>query len=99
MVLGRHAQGRWKPRNLQLVIWQTPLSLLNSSIVMFVVGLTVLVWNSVSKTWKWDDIKVCGLGHCEELADVNVNADRLDIYCHDCLHCSHLCGCNLWLVL
>lgn len=48
-LLGKNAaNGPPKPRNLQLFIWQAPLSLLNLSGVMFVVGLIVLVWKSVS---------------------------------------------------
>jgi hypothetical protein len=48
-LLGRSTvDGLQKPRNLQLFIWQAPLALLNMSGVMFVVGLTVLVWKSVS---------------------------------------------------
>ena len=57
-VLGKQVDGGWKPREWQLVIWQTPPSLLNSSIVVFAVGLSVLVWKSVSWSWAWDDIKV-----------------------------------------
>jgi hypothetical protein len=55
--LGRRTvDGLQKPRNSQLFIWQAPLSLLNMSGVMFVVGLTVLVWKSVSLSG--DGVKV-----------------------------------------
>ncbi|KAI1763110.1 hypothetical protein GGR53DRAFT_498623 [Hypoxylon sp. FL1150] len=58
-LLGKQtAPGVWRPRKLQLIIWQTPISLLNSSIVLYAVGLSVLVWTSVSWAWTWNDSKV-----------------------------------------
>jgi hypothetical protein len=58
-ILGKRGDdGKQKPRNLQLFIWQAPLSLLNTSGVMFVAGLIVLVWKSVSPVWIGDDVKV-----------------------------------------
>jgi hypothetical protein len=58
-LLGYRADdGKLRPRNLQLFIWQAPLSLLNTSGVLFVVGLVVLVWKSVSVVWGGDDVKV-----------------------------------------
>jgi hypothetical protein len=57
-LLGRHIDGKWKPSNLQLIVWQAPLSLLNFSVVMFTVGLGILVWSSVSPAWIGDDVKV-----------------------------------------
>lgn len=60
-VLGREVGGRWRPRKVQLLIWQTPISLLNASIMMFVAGLIVLVWGSVSRLWAWSDVKVWDL--------------------------------------
>ena len=52
---------KMKVRNLQLFIWQAPLSLLNTSGVMFVVGLAVLVWKAASPDWSGDDVKVRSL--------------------------------------
>jgi hypothetical protein len=58
-LLGKRSNdGSYKPKNLQLFIWQAPLSLLNTSGVLFVAGLIVLVWKSVSLPWVANDVKV-----------------------------------------
>ncbi|KAF2797238.1 hypothetical protein K505DRAFT_298770 [Melanomma pulvis-pyrius CBS 109.77] len=55
-LLGKQTKnGAWKPRKLQLIIWQTPVSLLNTSVMMFTVGLSILVWKSVDWRKSWDD--------------------------------------------
>ncbi|PSN64505.1 hypothetical protein BS50DRAFT_678595 [Corynespora cassiicola Philippines] len=57
-LLGNNLGAGWEPNKLQLFIWQTPLSMLNTSVVMFMIGLVVLVWQSVSPAWTGNDIKV-----------------------------------------
>ena len=47
-VLGHYQCPEWKPRQLQLFIWQAPIALLNASIYTFVLGLVVIVWSSTS---------------------------------------------------
>lgn len=61
-LLGKEGNdGTWRARKLELFIWQTPLSLLNTSIIFYAVGLGILVWSSVAEggtDWTWNDIKV-----------------------------------------
>jgi hypothetical protein len=46
-----------KPRRSQLYIWQVPIMLLNISILLFLVGLAILVWNAALgvKSVVWTD--------------------------------------------
>jgi hypothetical protein len=44
---GEHAE-QWKPRIIQLYVWQTPIMCLNFGIVAFVVGFAVLVFGKWS---------------------------------------------------
>ena len=48
-VLGHYQSLQWRPRRLQLFIWQAPIALLNASIYTFVLGLVVIVWSSSAK--------------------------------------------------
>ncbi|KAF2106267.1 hypothetical protein BDV96DRAFT_694247 [Lophiotrema nucula] len=63
-LLGRPVDGgnpKWRPSKLQLICWQAPLSLLNTSVIMFTVGLIVLVWKSVTPALTGDGIKIATL--------------------------------------
>ncbi len=101
-VLGRRkVDGRWRPSKVQLVVWQTPVSMLNASIVMFVVGFGVLVWASVEWGWAWDDVKVFfvsgffgGRG-----ADADFSCAGCDGFYGDvAVYCGSLFGDCFWLV-
>lgn len=56
--LGSLENHAWKPRKLQLYIWQVPATLLNASIYSFMIGTSVLVYGSASVLWSVHDIKV-----------------------------------------
>jgi hypothetical protein len=45
-LLGHQTAEGWKPRKLQLFIWQTPVMMLNGGIYIFVIGLGVVVYGS-----------------------------------------------------
>ena len=48
-------------RYSQLYIWQVPLSLLNSSVYLFIAGLGVLLWNAAKMRqyqWTAEEMKV-----------------------------------------
>jgi hypothetical protein len=50
-----------EPRLLQLYIWQVPISPLNGSVYLFIVGLGVLLWDAAQKgdlNWSNSDTKV-----------------------------------------
>jgi hypothetical protein len=49
---------KFKARKLQLFIWQAPLSLLNTSVVMFIIGFAVLVWKAALPISSGDNVKV-----------------------------------------
>jgi hypothetical protein len=57
-MLGKLEGGSWKPRKMQLFIWQSPVMLQNASIYMFIAGLVVLVWKSAMTHWSADQLKV-----------------------------------------
>ena len=45
---------------LQLYVWQLPIMLLNISIVLFLAGLSILIWARAAHSPVWDDeMKVC----------------------------------------
>ncbi|CAN9283136.1 unnamed protein product [Alternaria alternata] len=48
---------KFKARKLQLFIWQAPLSLLNTSVVMFIIGFAVLVWKAALPISSGDNVK------------------------------------------
>ena len=48
----------WRPSRLQLIIWQAPISLLNASVIFYIVGLVFVVASSVSPSSVKHDIKV-----------------------------------------
>jgi hypothetical protein len=53
--------GKWRPRTFQPWIWQTPGFMLKLSVILFIVGLAVLVWEqalATGKQWGSDEIKV-----------------------------------------
>lgn len=52
----RHKERVWRPSRLQLIIWQAPICLLNSSLVFYVVGLVFVVASSVSLVLVKQDI-------------------------------------------
>ncbi|CAN9304906.1 unnamed protein product [Alternaria alternata] len=49
---------KFKARKSQLFIWQAPLSLLNTSVVMFIIGFAVLVWKAALPIPSGDNVKV-----------------------------------------
>lgn len=55
-LLSHRQAGADHPRYLQIFIWQTPVMLLNVSIVLFIIGLSILVYHDVSR--ESGDIKV-----------------------------------------
>ena len=57
-VLGHYQSLQWRPRQLQLFIWQAPIALLNASIYTFVLGLVVIVWSASAKDRPHYDPKV-----------------------------------------
>lgn len=61
-LLGRQKNqpnGVFEPRLAQLYVWQTPIMLLNFSIIVAVVGLAVLVVDKASKSeWSNADVQV-----------------------------------------
>lgn len=61
-MLGYETSQGWRPRRLQLSIWQTPVMMLNGSIYIFVIGLGVVVYGSTIalKEWTKDELKVHG---------------------------------------
>jgi hypothetical protein len=62
MLLGRQnnqQHGDFEPRLTQLYLWQTPVMLLNISIILVVVGLGVLIVDQAHKSgWADADVKV-----------------------------------------
>jgi hypothetical protein len=58
-MLGKLEGGSWRPRKLQLFVWQSPAMLQNASIYMFVAGLVVLIWKASMNPWSNDQLKVC----------------------------------------
>lgn len=40
----------WEPRRLQLYVWQTPIMLLNFSILLFIIGLSVMIIGAAGQT-------------------------------------------------
>ena len=58
-MLGKLEGGSWRPRKLQLFIWQSPVMLQNASIYMFNAGLVVLAWKGAMNHWSTDQLKVC----------------------------------------
>lgn len=96
-----HGQGRWRPRLLQPVMWQTPGFLLKLSITCFLVGLLILIWDSARRSgigWTSDDMKVAA-----SVQTVETDAD----YLSDCdtLHCRRgnlpcvICHVRIWIIL
>ena len=54
------SSGRWRPRVLQPVIWQTPGFMLKLSITCFLLGLTIIIWDAAKASdvqWDSDDTK------------------------------------------
>lgn len=61
-----HALTVFRPRLSQVYIWQVPVMLLNLSICLFLVGLTVFVWDLAFASglqWESDNTKVLELCH------------------------------------
>ena len=57
--------GRCRPRWLQLYVWQTAIMLLNFSVLLFIVGLVVFIFDQLGRQdggvlerWRENDIKV-----------------------------------------
>jgi len=49
-----------EPSKLQVYVWQIPFMLLTISIILFVVGLNLWVFEAATKELSWgDDRKVC----------------------------------------
>ena len=60
-LLGRKTDrhpGLYEPRSSQVYIWQVPSMLLNISIQLFILGLTVLIWTVAARVGWGDDMKV-----------------------------------------
>jgi hypothetical protein len=66
-MLGKLEGSSWRPRKLQLFVWQSPAMLQNASIYMFVVGLVVLIWKVAIDHWSTDQLKVCCSPYEDEL--------------------------------
>jgi Na+-transporting NADH:ubiquinone oxidoreductase subunit NqrB len=49
---------KFTARKLHLFIWQAPLSLLNTSVVMFIIGFAVLIWKGALPIWSVDNVKM-----------------------------------------
>jgi hypothetical protein len=58
-MLGVYEGQQWRPRKVQLFIWQTPVMLQNGSIYMFLAGLVLLIWKTTLENWSMDQLKVC----------------------------------------
>jgi hypothetical protein len=57
----RNDPNRWRPHALQPLMWQTPNFLLKLSIVCFIVGLILLIWDAARREgvgWGDNDAKV-----------------------------------------
>jgi hypothetical protein len=50
--LGQRVRGKWRPRKLQVLIWQVPSLLLVVSIFLFGLGLNLQVWITFAKSRK-----------------------------------------------
>ena len=81
----RNNPTEWRPRALQPLMWQTPNFLLKLSIVCFIVGLVILIW---------DTARLGGVGWGNDDAKVNFEFERgIGNYCTNAnrlLSCSPL---------
>lgn len=54
--------------HLQLYVWQTPVMLLNISILLLIIGISILVWVRAADSLSWDeDTKVSMEGRWEAI--------------------------------
>jgi hypothetical protein len=76
-VLGTQSKdGVWRPSRLQLIIWQAPISLLNASVVFYIVGLVFFVASSVTPSSVKQDIKVGrDISSTKKVTSLNVQLD------------------------
>jgi hypothetical protein len=98
----RNNPTEWRPRALQPLMWQTPNFLLKLSIVCFIVGLVILIW---------DTARLDGVRWGNNDAKVNFEFDRgigiivlMQIDCYPVHRCDlHLfivvCSIRSWPVL
>lgn len=99
-VLGRCSEtGAWKPSRVQLMVWQAPLSLLNSSVVLYVAGLVALVWNYHSALIR-DNVKV-SLTSASAYLNImltRVGQGRCLLHIDPCIYCRTLWTVSLRIV-
>lgn len=56
---GKVTNGVMQPSKIQLYVWQLPIMLLNVSVLLFIIGLMILIWDLAAIQPAWDqDMKV-----------------------------------------
>ena len=60
----------------QLYIWQLPVMILNVSILLFLIGLLIIIWNQATEQLAWDDdMKVRAASEkAEYLAEIEIDS-------------------------
>lgn len=56
--------GIWRPRKIQLYVWQMPVMMLRFGIYLFLVGLFLLLWKAArpnGHSWSMPDLKVSSI--------------------------------------
>ncbi|EXA53642.1 hypothetical protein FOVG_01380 [Fusarium oxysporum f. sp. pisi HDV247] len=74
--------GKQGASKLQLYVWQMPIMLLNVSILLFVIGLMILIWDRAAMQSSWDqDPKIALVASIAGLyALINYGIGTLSIY-------------------
>lgn len=48
-----HKPNHWHPRLAQLFIWQIPIMMLRFGVYMFLIGMSILLWNAAYNQGDW----------------------------------------------